>query len=261
MSNDLAFLGEALYPGDPNLNGTIDEFRVYNNALTDTEVMTNFTTGPTNPITLPQVQVNRGTGEIKIRNISTRPMTFDQFRIGSAAGALLPSFVGLSGAGGASDGINWDQAGGNDATELSEIRLDGNGTLAAGAEASLGIGYFPAIFGNNTIDLTFTFNSNSPTPNETVTGTVSTVGAFLGVQGDYNGNGVVDTADYVYWREFIGTTRAYNIWREHFGNVAGSGTSVSSGGTVPEPATLALLVASLIGIAGSRRRAQWRMAQ
>ena len=58
--------------------------------------------------------------------------------------------------------------------------------------------------------------------------------------GDYNGNGVVDAADYVVWRKGLGTTFTqthYEIWRTHFGQSAGSAVSLAS---VPEPASFTL---------------------
>ena len=79
--------------------------------------------------------------------------------------------------------------------------------------------------------------------------------------GDYNGNGVVDAADYVVWRRSFGQTGPgmaadgdgdtqiddddYDVWRAHFGQIApsaGSGTAIDHR-VVPEPAAwmLALL--------------------
>lgn len=79
-----------------------------------------------------------------------------------------------------------------------------------------------------------------------------------GTPGDYNGNGVVDAADYVRWRDTLGTQTAlpndstpgmvtqddYAVWRQNFGG--GASAAGAAGGTaVPEPATwgLALLAA------------------
>jgi hypothetical protein len=80
--------------------------------------------------------------------------------------------------------------------------------------------------------------------------TVTSVTA-AGVAGDYNGNGVVDMADYVLWRNggplqnevnTVGTVDAsdYTAWRAAFGNHAGSGSGLGSA-AVPEPASLMLL--------------------
>jgi hypothetical protein len=73
------------------------------------------------------------------------------------------------------------------------------------------------------------------------------------VNGDYNGNGVVDAADYAVWRKRLNqsvtlpndttpgivTAADYGVWRSNFGKVAsGSGSgALLAGGEVPEPAT------------------------
>lgn len=79
-----------------------------------------------------------------------------------------------------------------------------------------------------------------------------------GVPGDYNQNGVVDAADYVVWRNTLGTNSAlpnevsgvtpgtvtqedYAAWRARFGNTSGAGLGAAQ---VPEPA------AALLGLVG-----------
>ena len=71
--------------------------------------------------------------------------------------------------------------------------------------------------------------------------------------GDFNGNGIVDGADYVVWREGLGTTYTqtdYDLWRSQFGQTpaslgAGIGSAFDGNVTVPEPAgaTFGLLAA------------------
>jgi hypothetical protein len=85
---------------------------------------------------------------------------------------------------------------------------------------------------------------------------------------DYNGNGAVDAADYVLWRETLGSTTLldadgntngvidagdYDVWRANFGTVFGSGSgALQNAAQVPEPGTLGLILAgSLLAI---RRR-------
>ena len=118
----------------------------------------------------------------------------------------------------------------------------------------------------------------------TKSGTISVVSTSQGVEngtinipvnflvvlpGDYNGNGAVDTADYVVWRRNSGlsggatygsgdgnrdgnvTSADYDIWRTNFGQTAaGFGAALAS--AVPEPAAW-MLAAMSICLAGPRR--------
>jgi len=81
--------------------------------------------------------------------------------------------------------------------------------------------------------------------------------------GDYNDNGIVDTADFTVWRDHLGTTFAlpnevsgttpgavtiedYNAWKARFGNsLAGAG---SDSAAVPEPSSAILLLLACMGL-------------
>jgi hypothetical protein len=68
------------------------------------------------------------------------------------------------------------------------------------------------------------------------------------ITGDYNQNGVVDAADYVAWRNGLGTIYTqhdYDVWRASYALASGSG-SESAEKAVPEPSFGMLL---LIGVA------------
>ncbi len=91
--------------------------------------------------------------------------------------------------------------------------------------------------------------------------------AAAGVTGDYNNNGKVDAADYVIWRNSVGTTTVlpndpvggmigdaqYNNWRSHFNQTPGAGSGLGAT-AVPEPASLSLIVFGLLGLISSSRR-------
>jgi hypothetical protein len=75
--------------------------------------------------------------------------------------------------------------------------------------------------------------------------------AVVGVPGDYNDNDVVDAADYVAWRNSPATLTNegaspgvvnqadYDFWRTRFGATSAAGAGL--GAAVPEPATIALI--------------------
>ena len=73
--------------------------------------------------------------------------------------------------------------------------------------------------------------------------------------GDYDGNGAVETSDYIVWRKGFGTVYTladYDVWRAHFGQLlpgSGSGTNAA----VPEPASAGLLLTWLVALVRSRR--------
>ena len=88
--------------------------------------------------------------------------------------------------------------------------------------------------------------------------------------GDFNNDGKVDAGDYATWRKNNGTNNAlandnglgtpvgtghYNLWRTHFGQTAGSGSSTVANAAVPEPSTLVMLVLAAAGVCSRRRRA------
>jgi uncharacterized protein YjbI with pentapeptide repeats len=72
------------------------------------------------------------------------------------------------------------------------------------------------------------------------------------VPGDFNGDGIVDAADYVVWRNGLGTTYMpsdYELWRSHFGQTAAGGAALASARVIPEPPSLlfAIVLSSAAG--------------
>jgi hypothetical protein len=85
-----------------------------------------------------------------------------------------------------------------------------------------------------------------------------TLAVVPALSGDYNGDGVVDAADYTVWRDMLGSTTNlavdgdgdnqidagdYDVWKNNFGaSVAAGGSGASANAAVPEPATLVLFL-------------------
>jgi fibronectin-binding autotransporter adhesin len=71
----------------------------------------------------------------------------------------------------------------------------------------------------------------------------------VGLDGDYNGDGRVDAADYVVWRKnpaaFGGHPAGYNTWRANFGTGGGGSGALSGHAAVPEPTTMLLLLSGI----------------
>jgi hypothetical protein len=86
----------------------------------------------------------------------------------------------------------------------------------------------------------------------------------IAISGDYNLNGKLDAADYVLWRNNLGSASSlrndntlgvaqddYTRWRSNFGSPAGSGSATAA--AVPETSSLALIIIG-IGVIYSKRR-------
>lgn len=88
-----------------------------------------------------------------------------------------------------------------------------------------------------------------------------------GFNGDFDNDGKVDAEDYTVWRDNFGSTTAlpndnalgtpignahYDLWKANFGMGAGSGSLAAAG--VPEPSSMVLLLAAIVGVAAASRR-------
>ena len=89
----------------------------------------------------------------------------------------------------------------------------------------------------------------------------NTIPITVSLAGDYNHNGVVDTADYVVWRKGLGTTYTqadYDMWRSNFGKTAsgaGSGAGAIANAAVPEPTTLVMVILGALAMCSLHRAA------
>lgn len=225
------------------------------------------------------LEVNTTTGNILLRNDTAGAIELDSYQILSAGES--PSFIGSLNPGGWSSiaerttpvagfpqgsgsGDGWEVGPNVSDNELIEWYLDDEGnesSLASGAAINLGSAYNTSVDGQ---DLQFLYRQ---TNGSIISGIVDYV-TSAPVDGDYNGNGLVDLADYTIWRDTLGSTtdlRAdgsgnnnvgpedYLFWKQRFGNSAGSGSVAAA--AVPEPAAAAMaLVCLAAACVVSRRR-------
>lgn len=264
VSNEFALLGESLITGDPNFNGSMDEFRMHDNAFDANAVAASFTAGPT-PQTTLRLVVDTFTGDVSIVGEPGASISFDYYTITSPAGALDPdgwdsldeqNLDSL----GPGEGQSWDRIGTPGSSQLTEAFLLGASTINDAGTIELGQAFDPTVFGlRNPGDLEFRF-SRRQSPSLTLSEVIYVIPEP--VPGDYNDDGVVGTADYVVWRNYNGTAfdlpnrnpelegnigqADYDYWVANFGTISGSGSSNPQSLAVPEPVSIVLLLPVLV---------------
>jgi hypothetical protein len=283
--NDLNnWLGRSNYGGDTLLNGTLFEFRIHDQILSLSDARKSTLYGPdvdTTTITgdVPTLRVFTDpsqSGKVQIENnYSVNLAGIDTYRITSAMNALNPTgWTGLDGLeGGDPLGQGWDKVTNPTTGELVEFYLGttGDTTIGVGGAGVRNLGSAWTVGGAQ--DLAFTIS----TPNgATIPGVVvydPTPSSTTPIPGDYNGDLVVNAADYTKWRNNLGdgnevdinnagdgggvTLSDYTHWKNNYGKTSpGSGAS-ADGGNVPEPTTFVSLVLGGLLVLGSfnRRRA------
>ncbi|WP_425400442.1 beta strand repeat-containing protein [Aeoliella sp.] len=128
---------------------------------------------------------------------------------------------------------------------------------AAGGITDLGVNFnLPANFSASIVDMTDLVIS-------------------FGMQGDFNGDGIVNLADYVVWRNNLGAADEsvlmnngdgmggvdsgdYDLWKANFGAGLPGAVATSAQTTVPEPASLVCLLAGCVVGLAYRRHLQRR---
>ncbi len=142
-------------------------------------------------------------------------------------------------------------------------------------QAFIPIPYDPARFGMGGHLLEFVGNPLNPAPFplellnlELTSGPITETIVAVALYGDYNGNGMIDAADYTVWRDALATGSTellndatpgivdeedYVFWREHFGEVAMPMDLGADLATVPEPVSLCLAVLASLALVARRR--------
>jgi hypothetical protein len=120
-------------------------------------------------------------------------------------------------------------------------------TLADGVDATKQVGRSFRIFDWTGAAPTGAFSVSSPYTWDLsklyITGDVTLV-ATPAIPGDFNSDGKVDPADYLVWRNALGsiyTQEDYNVWRANFGRTLALGVAAGVA-TVPEPSTMLILL-------------------
>ncbi len=165
----------------------------------------------------------------------------------------------------------------DDFESLSRI-VDGVDLLKAPRQADGSLpdlgGFLHLAAGSDLIDagtpISFTFNG--VTYNLSYNGLAPDLGAFEYVPagpalpGDYNGDNIVDAADYTVWRNNLNTSVElpndetpgsvdegdYGVWKMHFGQSLPGGGSLAQS-AVPEPGTVVLVAATVLLLGIGRR--------
>jgi hypothetical protein len=265
--NDNNYIGRAQWP-DPIFDGLFNELRIYNHAITGSEVYANSLIGPDalSPNGSISIEVNKSTGAVSLKNNIANPIAIDFLRVSSAGGALSlagwnslddQNFQAVDGPDGGSTagdavGEGWDQAGGSSAMQLVEQFLGENGSTIGGNQTiSLGNAFNTSIFGvGNNGDLKFEFGLN----NGSLLSAPVTYVTGGGLPGDFNNSGKVDGADFLLWQRNFGQpgydAASLATWKANFG----SGAAVAAAAAVPEPATFGLIAMAGAAVAASRRK-------
>ena len=189
-------------------------------------------------------------------------LDIDFVEIASDAGSLTTgTYTGLGGnpsyPAGSGTGDGWEFGSNNDSQKIIESYLLGSSTVAIDQEVMLGDGFDAS----GARDLSFTYHRVGDSQ-----GTVGNVVYVL--TGDFNGDLVVDGADYAYWRNNLGANESVlngtgdqsgtvdsgdlNLWLQNFG-ISWAAPASASASTVPEPGAMGLAMLSTI-VAGVWRR-------
>ncbi len=226
-----------------------------------------------------KLMVSRATGGVALVNDSGNDFSIDSYEIHSASRALDPDRwfslqdQDFEGNGDPGTGNGWEEAGGIGDHQLIESYLTGSSTMADGmTPVSFGRAFDVRKPGAME-DLEFSYHL-AGTGGILRPGEVEFVSGAL-LAGDYSGNGIVDAADFVVWRNTLGQSGPnlaadgdgngivqqadFTFWRDRFGNTYGN-TALA----VPEPNTLTLFGILFAGMACQacrsrppRQKARW----
>lgn len=267
--------------GNPSVWNTaaragVDEFSIYDGVLDGTQILGLFQSNDPFAAAFLRLEVDRGTGEVKIINDSaTGSVSLNSYQISSPGSDLrlnewddLAGNAGFDPATSTGAGDGWEQDASSGTTQILESYLLGDGTFAGAQEISLGNIFTPG--GEETLE--FLYRNDQGVIVDI--SQVDYVGAITTLPGDFNGDLEVDIEDYNVWRDNLGAAtdgaindsgdgvngvdeQDYLVWRNAFGNSALPAALEGPNNAVPEASTAALLlscVCSLSAVSRFRRR-------
>jgi hypothetical protein len=264
------WLGRAQWP-DPLFDGLIDEFRIYDHALSASEVAASNLAGP-EPAPLPVLVVDRSTGAISLANQSAGNIQIKGYSVSSAGGSLNPAtWQSIDATNTFDPNGTWTTSSLTNqqiAESVTGGTLDG-GTLTPSSSRPIGTPWLKT----PVQDLVFSFTLGD---NSTGTGQIQYTGAAP-IRSDFNGDGAVTAAD---WAIFVPNSytslatqpaaQAYlkgdldgdldndfadfRLFKSDFIAANGEAAFAELVGAVPEPASVALLAVAAVALAGVRRR-------
>jgi hypothetical protein len=285
LSNNLAYLGRSVYQFDPNFIGTINEFRIHDNAFTAAQMSASVAAGPAG-LAGPTLEINRDTGAMKLTNQGT-PLQIFSYSVDSPSGALNPA--------------NWTTVTGhfdappsgngsfdaNDAWTVvnsTNVQISEEEPLDGGADDGGSLGNVTFSAGGAWIksfreDVTITTQALIGGVPTTFTPAVKYVGnggqAFK--RSDLNFDNAINAADWILFRTNSKTTIAgtlsdaqsyalgdldgnqtndfydFRLFQQDFDAANGAGAFAATIGAVPEPSTAILTLMAAAGLARSRR--------
>lgn len=219
------------------------------------------------------ITVDLANGRAYLENESPNNLTITGYLIESTAGAILNTnggtFTGLTG---------FQSPSPLDGENIGQLDSSGSGRLLNSSTAlnvlgiDLGVVVDPGSLDSafDALDFSFILSGVGEVSRE---GFVKFINVPDGLLGDFNGDGMVDVADYTVWRDNLGAPTEdalangsgdgmngvdvgdYLAWRNNFG--MGSGAAVTLSPTAlaaPEPAAAALVLLSATLLGGMRGR-------
>lgn len=216
--------------------------------------------------------IDPATGDAQLKNSSNFPLSLIGYSILSESGSLQPGNSDWSSL--KDQGLSGWQEAAPTASALSELIASGTQSLALSPGQSYLLGdLFDNLAGSKDLRLEFILSGDTVERS----GVVVYDSFANSVLGDYNGNGVVDAADYTLWRDKLGAAAGslanrdptnsgvinavdYTYWKSRFGATSGAGAGGASLATasVPEPTAWWLCAAGLAMVFAGCRQKDWR---